>query len=428
MRRLPLLVVGLAVAGFAAACVPQTPPPPPPPPPNPVCQSQAAPPAPTTPSAQVVLTQLNTLAGAITMATRSGDATLYVGTQSGHVYADIGLAPPVEVLDLSSVVNQSGGELGLLGMTFSSDGTKLYVHYSAIGSGNTTVDEFAVGTPAPVVATFGGVGSRRPVLTAPGLEGNHNGGSLLIGPDNMLYLAIGDGGGGNDDFPGYSSHGPGGNGQNINTLQGKILRIDPTDPAPPGGFGLGLSYTAPNDNPFVGPTAGADEVWSFGLRNPFRMSFDKTTGDLWIGDVGQSAREEVDFLAHGDATHPYGKSANFGWNRCEGKTAGPDGTPPSAAGGPAVVDPIFDMSHANGDCAIIGGYVYRGSAVAALGNDYLYTDNCNGKIRALTRSGMTVTNRDLGVSVSSPSSFGQDNNGELYVLSLSGGLYRIDHL
>jgi glucose/arabinose dehydrogenase len=401
MRRGGFVILALA---FAAACAPSPSDPP-------------APPAPPASAPEIKLTQVNSVGGAITMATRAGDPTIYLATQSGHIYAvspGDAVGARTEVLNLSGVVRNSG-EQGLLGMTFGPGGTTLYVHYtSPTGGGTTTVAEYAASGAHP--AAFS---SPRVVLTDDhSAAGNHNGGSLLLGPDNLLYLALGDGGGGNDSGGGQVAHG---NGQSLQRLQGKVVRIDPT----PSG---GQQYTIPPSNPFVGmsDTGGAirAEIWSFGLRNPFRMSFDRTTGDLWIGDVGQGAREEVDFVASGDATHPRGKSANFGWNRREGLIAGPDGTAPNASGG-ALVDPIFDIDHTR-DCAIIGGYVYRGSAIPGLDGQYLYTDNCNGSIRALTRSGSTAANRELGQTASSPASFGEDNSGELYVLSLSGGLYRID--
>jgi glucose/arabinose dehydrogenase len=394
-------LVGIVLATVAAACqVPPPPAPPPPPPPPP-------------PSVSLVL--VTSLGGAITMATRPADPTLYVATLSGHVWAvDAGTGAKAEVLDLSTVVTQAGGERGLLGMAFSPDGTRLFVHYSATGTGATVVDEYPVSGAQP--GGFDGVGSRRQVLTLAQPQGNHNGGSLLFAPDGMLYLALGDGGGGNDGAPAYGSgHAVGGNAQSLDTLLGKIVRIDPTDPTP---GSVGAEYSVPPDNPFVG-AAGEDEIWSLGLRNPFRMSFDRATGDLWVGDVGQSAREEIDFVAAGDAVHPRGRAANFGWNRREGKVAGP-GTP--AVSG--LTEPIFDVDRSAGDCAIIGGYVYRGSQITDLVGQYLYSDNCNGRIRALTRSGATVTNRDLGVTAGGPTSFGEDNDGNLYVLTF-GGVYRI---
>lgn len=403
------MLVAIVILSLAllAACVRVKPKPPATTPPTTTPPTTTAP-----PPLSVKLTAIVNVPGSeITMAVRStaGDTTtLYIGTQGGQIYAVDPIAQTfVGVLDISSLV-QSGGERGLLGMTFSLDGTKFYVHYSALGTGATTVDEFAVSASVPGV--FGAVASRRQVLTNPHSAGNHNGGSLLTGPDGMLYLSLGD-------------NASGANAQSLTTLHGKILRINPDDPDTSGP----LTYTVPNDNPFVTTPAGSNgEIWSMGLRNPFRMSFDRATGDLWLGDVGQSTREEVDFVAASDATHPSGKSANFGWDRREGLVPGPNaGSPPNPAGG-TLVDPIFDIDHSAGDCAIIGGYVYRGSAIPALVGEYLYTDNCNGRIRALKRTGATVTNRDLGVIAIGPASFGEDNNGELYVLSLSGGIFRIE--
>jgi glucose/arabinose dehydrogenase len=410
VRRIGLVVVIVAFA--AAACRAVTPP----------SASPATTPPPPAPSVSV--TQINNVSNPIAMATRQNDPTIYLGTQSGQIYA-VSPGDPVTarnlVLDLGSLV-KFGGEQGLLGMTFSADGTKLYVHYTsptgvAPAPATTTVAAYAVSSDQP--GGFGAPASGRIVFTYDhSAATNHNGGSLLLGPDGMLYLALGDGGNGNDTGLGHVA---GGNAQSLQTLQGKLLRIDPT---PSGGMG----HTIPSDNPFVGKSdaVGADqgEIWSFGLRNPFRISFDRKTHDLWIADVGQGAREEVDFVAADDATHPDGKGVNFGWNRREGLIAGPDTSPPNTAGG-ALVDPIFDYDHSHGDCAIIGGYVYRGSAIPGLAGQYLYTDNCNGSIRALTRSGATATNRALGQTVTSPSSFGEDNSGELYVLSLNNGLFKI---
>jgi glucose/arabinose dehydrogenase len=364
----------------------------------------------------VRLTKVNDL-NAITMATRPSDPTLYVATQAGRIAA-IDLAQPVTsstlVLDLSTLVRNSG-EQGFLGMAFSNDGTKLYVHYtSPAGGGTTTVAEYAA-TPAHPAA-FGAANSGRTVFTADhSAATNHNGGSLLVGPDDDLYLGLGDGGGGNDQGGGQPV---GGNGQSLGSPQGKILRIDPTPVASPA-----ASYTIPTDNPFVGVSDARGEIWSFGLRNPFRFSFDRTTHDLWIGDVGQNAREEVDFVAAGDATNPRGKGANFGWNRREGFIATPGVSSPDVS---PRIDPVFDIDHGTQpDRAIIGGYVYRGAAIPGLVGQYLYTDNQNGRIRALTRTGSSATSRDLGVAVGSPASFGEDNSGELYVLSLSSGVYKI---
>jgi len=414
VRRIGLVVLVVALA--AVACGPIPPPPP-------------------LPDETVHVTQINNLPSAITMATRTTDSMLYVATQQGKIYAIDPTIPSVHtlVMDLNSPPGliQASGEQGFLGMTFSADGSKLYVHYtSPLNGGTTTVAEYAASPAAPATVT---TLTQTQILfqNNHSAASNHNGGSLLLGPDNMLYLALGDGGGGNDGFIGDSTlsyangHLLGGNAQSLQSFQGKILRIDPS--APSGS----LRYTIPSTNPFVGgndfgPELG--EIWANGLRNPFRFSFDKTTGDLWIGDVGQGAREEVDFVAANDATHPGGKSANFGWNRWEGNIVGPEHRFPPR-GSLVLTNPIFDYDHTNGNCAIIGGYAYRGSAISGLVGQYLYTDNCNGEIRSLTRSGATAQNRDLHASVGSPSSFGQDNNGELYVLSVSsgsgGGVYKI---
>jgi glucose/arabinose dehydrogenase len=338
------------------------------------------------------------------------------------------------VIDLSIVPGliQAGGEQGFLGMTFNALGTKLYVHYtSPLNGGTTTVAEYTAAAPPAASGMF--TSPRILFQNDHSFAGNHNGGSLLLGPDGMLYLALGDGGGGNDGFISdltlsyAAGHLLGGNAQSLESVQGKILRIDPTASLSPP-----MPYTIPVDNPFVGVVdvggTARGEIWANGLRNPFRFSFDKTTGDLWIGDVGQGAREEVDFVAATDPTHTPGKGLNFGWNRWEGNIVGPEHRFPPR-GSLVLTNPIFDYDHSHGDCAIIGGYAYRGTAIPGLVGQYLYTDNCNGEIRSLTRSGATAGNRDLHASVGAPSSFGQDNNGELYVLSVSsgsgGGLYKI---
>ena len=230
---------------------------------------------------------------------------------------------------------------------------------------------------------------------------NHNGGQLAYGPDGMLYIAHGDGGSAND---------PGNRAQDLGTLFGKILRIDPR-PGPGG-----APYTIPPDNPFVGTPGARPEIWSWGLRNPWRFAFDPANGDLWIGDVGQGRREEIDYAAAPNA----GRGLNFGWARLEGTL------PVSGIAPPDAVPPVREYDNPAQGCAVTGGKVYRGTAIPALVGKYVFADFCAGRLQAITRTGATFDVTDLRVTAPQVSSFGVDGQGELYVLSLAGGLYRID--
>jgi len=332
------------------------------------------------------------------LATRSDDPALYVATQTGKVFAVRSVGEPTTVLDLTRQV-RAGGEQGLLGIVFSPDGTKLYAHYSGVTAGDTVLDEYAMknGTADP--------GTRRNLLTLPDLQVNHNGGQLAFGPDGFLYMALGDGGGAGDRG---SGHAPGGNGQSLNTLLGKILRIDPR----PSGAN---PYTVPADNPFVGTANARPEIYVYGLRNPWRFSFDRATGDLWIADVGQNQYEEVTRLPARTIA-----GSNLGWNLFEGTHSYREGDDVD------VVMPIVELDHADGNCSITGGYVYRGKKIPGLRGWYLYTDYCNGTLRAAKVNARgEVQQRDLDLSASDVSSFGQDNDGELYVLSQSTGVFRL---
>jgi glucose/arabinose dehydrogenase len=347
----------------------------------------------TTEPLAVRLTQVGSVSGATAMATRPGDNTLYVAAQRGEVYAVSG-GTATRVLDIRGSVMDEG-ERGLIGLTFSPDGTRMYVHYSSRPSGDTTIAEFPTGA-IPIAP-----GSGRTVLTYTHPRQNHNGGQLAFGPDGFLYIGLGDGGGSGD---------PDNLAQNTGDLRGKILRIDPL------GATGGAGYAIPAGNPFVG-VSGADEIWSYGLRNPWRFSFDRATGDLWIGDVGQNAHEEIDLTRGGVG------GRNYGWDRLEG--AAPfEGSPP------AVHDlPVLDLPQSDGYCSVIGGFVYRGNAIPALVGAYVFSDFCRGRLEAIrVPTGTTVTERlDLGVpTVQSPTTFGVDNAGELYVISRSGPIYRID--
>jgi Glucose / Sorbosone dehydrogenase len=301
------------------------------------------------------------------------------------------------VLDLSALFS-TGGERGLLSMAFAPDyesSGHFYVFYTGTGAaggavGDLHIDEFTAGAgPAATLAT------RRPVLTiGHSSEDNHNGGQLQFGPDGYLYAGPGDGGGAGDPLEAA---------QDPNRLLGKILRIDPrqhgADP-----------YSVPADNPFV-PGPGADEVWSYGLRNPWRFSFDRATGALLIGDVGQGGWEEVDY----DPFPRSGWRVNFGWDCREG----PDAFEPAGCGG-GLTDPIFAYPNPPGaPAAITGGYVVRDPTLGDLYGRYLYADVYEGQLRSLLPGVPQATGDRLeGIAVDEPITFGQDACGRLYVASL----------
>ena len=335
------------------------------------------------------------------IAARAGDKTLYIAEQSGTIRALRGeTLADTPVLDLTDVVS-AGGERGLLGLAFSPDGTRMYVHYTN-RDGDSEIVEF--GMRADGVDA----GSRRLLLTVEQPQANHNGGQIAFGPDRMLYIALGDGGASGDAGPG---HRPEGNGQALDTLLGKLLRIDPTP-------STNAPYTVPRDNPFVGRSGALPEIWSYGLRNPWRFTFDDETGDLWIGDVGQSAWEEVNFVPAVDGVGA-GRGDNFGWARLEG-THPFSGTAPANA-----VPPVHEFAHTDGSCSVTGGYVYRGKRIRELRGTYLFVDYCRDQIMGLTPDNGGFSPVDLDTQVASVSTFGQRNNGELYVLSQTDGLYRI---
>jgi glucose/arabinose dehydrogenase len=230
---------------------------------------------------------------------------------------------------------------------------------------------------------------------------NHNGGKIFMGTDNLLYLAFGDGGGAGD---------PNGKGQNLNSRLGKILRIDPRP--------LGTApYRIPPGNPFVGQAPKRPEIWMYGLRNPWQFSIDRGTGDMWIGDVGQNAFEEVDYAPAGQQA-----GVNWGWNRYEGfADYDTDTVTPSTPSPPLLV-----RSHGEGDCSITGGHVYRGSTIPLLQGAYVYADYCTGKLRAVVQQNGAVTqSRLFGVNVSGITTFGQGPGGELYPTLHNGTIYRL---
>jgi glucose/arabinose dehydrogenase len=338
------------------------------------------------------LTKVATLDSPVAMATRTGDPALYVAEKTGRVRAIMnGQVEPHPVLDVSGEVSL-GSEQGLLGLAFSPDGDFLYVNYTD-ASGDTRVIEYGMGDEAARADTA------REVLFVDQPYANHNGGNLTFGPDGFLYIGLGDGGSGGD---------PHDNGQSLGTLLGKMLRIDPR---PSGGKAFGV----PDDNPFRGRDGADPAIWAYGLRNPWRYSFDRETGDLWIGDVGQNSREEIDVQPAGSTG-----GENYGWNRLEGTVAFA-GDPPGNA-----VDPVFDYPTGIG-CAVTGGYVYRGAAIEHLFGGYLFGDFCAGFVRGIVvKDRKVVQEKEFGIQVASLSSFGEDQEGELYALSLGGSVFRIE--
>lgn len=336
--------------------------------------------------------------------------------ESGHINQQ-------NFLDIVSLVGGGtsfGSEQGLLGLAFHpnyQENGYFYVHYTNT-SGANTIRRYSVQVNNPDLAD---PTSGLTLLVNSQIFANHNGGWLGFGPEGYLYAAIGDGGGAGDT---------GNNGQDIGNLLGTMIRIDVDNPD------RGSNYGIPDDNPFVGED-GRDEIWGFGLRHPWRNSFDRLTGDLWIGDVGQGSREEIDFQPAGD-----GAGWNYGWRCYEGNQPfnlnPPAGDPPCPdyedTAQPIHVYPISGQS----ECAVVGGYVYRGCAMPELQGIYLFGDYCSAKVWAMEFDGQdvqSVTNIQSqlspsveGFNISTISSFGEDNTGEVYILSNSttnGALFKI---
>ncbi len=291
------------------------------------------------------------------------------------------------ILDLTSETT-TNGERGLLGMDFDPAGERLYVHFSGL-DGEGRIESFAF-DPDGIDP-----GSRAVHLTVDQPFANHNGGDIHFGLDGHLYVAFGDGGSGGD---------PENNGVDTNTLLGAVLRlaVDGTD-----------GYDIPADNPFA-DGGGAAEIYLYGVRNPWRIDIDEATGDLWIADVGQNEIEEIDHL---DADVEFGLGAHLGWNLREGTREFAGDAPEGH------IEPIYEYDHDQG-CSVAGGFVYRGDAIGALQGAYVFSDLCEGEIRAVDATG---AQRSLGVNVGSGEvlSFGEDHAGELYVLTASGPILAI---
>jgi glucose/arabinose dehydrogenase len=307
---------------------------------------------------------------------------------------------PTPFLDLTGRVGTIG-EQGLFALAFDpgyATNGRFIVHYTDV-SGNTVVSAFRVAADDPDRAD---PASEAVLLTVEQPASNHNGGQILFGSDGMLYVGLGDGGGSGD---------PNGNGQSLTDLLGDILRLD---------VSTGDAYTIPPDNPFAGRTDARPELWSVGLRNPWRFTFDPATGDLYVADVGEHAWEEVDVVT---AAQGAGRGANFGWSDTEGSHCfGDGGCDPSR-----YTLPVLEYSHSEG-CSVTGGFVYRGAAIPALQGHYFYADYCEGWVRSFRlQDGSAVEPQQwptLAPGGGVPG-FGQDAAGELYVLSAEGRVFRI---
>lgn len=316
-------------------------------------------------------------------------------------------------LDISGPV-LAGGERGLLGMAFDPNyatNRRFYVSYTADPDGTSVIARYLVDPNNPNVAL---PAADRIILTVPQPFSNHNGGMIAFGPDNLLYVALGDGGSGND---------PGNRAQNAGELLGKLLRIDVSQ-----GASGQPAYLVPPSNPCVGQSGAREEIWSIGLRNPWRFSFDRMSGDLYIADVGQGALEEVNVSTVAGGA---GRGTNYGWRIKEGTAC--TGLGPGDCNRSDLQAPPVEYTHTvppggnTAACSVTGGYVYRGSAIPALQGTYFYADFCAGFVRSFRFVNGAVTEHANWASLGGGniSSFGEDADGELYIVTLGGGLYRI---
>jgi len=349
---------------------------------------------------------LSTLAGGFVLpvhVTHAGDGTerIFVVEQEGRIRILAGgVVLPAPFLDLASLVPPrlvAGGEQGLLSVAFPPGFAAkryFYVNYTRSPDGATVVARYRVSIGDANVAD---PASEEIVLNVSQPFANHNGGQLAFGPDGYLYIGMGDGGSGGD---------PLNNGQSPGTLLGKLLRIDVESGTAP--------YAVPLDNPFVGVAGVRPEIWALGLRNPWRFTFDRGTGDLYLGDVGQNAFEEVDFQPAGS---PGGQ--NYGWNIMEGDSCYPPGTAGCNRTGLSL--PVFVYDHSLG-CSVTGGHVYRGSAIPSLRGVYLFGDLCSGRIWGIRKNGAAWDNAVLADSTTlTITTFGEDESGNIYVANYANG-------
>ncbi|MET0664481.1 MAG: PQQ-dependent sugar dehydrogenase [Acidimicrobiales bacterium] len=323
----------------------------------------------------------------------------YLAERAGVVRdLDLATGESTAVLDITDETT-TNSERGLLGLVVAPDGGHLYVSSTNL-DGDSRVVEYAIADDGALDET-----SARTVLALDQPFPNHNGGHLVFGPDGLLYIGLGDGGAAGDPLEA---------GQDRGQLLGSILRIDPAGVD-------GSAYAIPADNPFVGEEGARPEVWLKGVRNPWRFSFDRATGDLWVGDVGQGEIEEIDHLpAEADGLNA-GRGLNLGWNAMEGDQPYDDGVEPDDH-----TPPVFTYTHAEGGCSVTGGFVYRGSTIPELFGAYLYADYCAGDLRALAvTDGEVVDDATIADPVDGPVSFAQGHGNELYLLAQSGPLLEI---
>jgi glucose/arabinose dehydrogenase len=364
-----------------------------------------------------------------------GDSThLYIVQQAGGILSLDMVTNALTTFFTIGGLTSTSGEQGLLGMAFDPNyatNGKFYLNFTVpggtFGNGVTHISEFQLPAGKKKKHKKRNVSTEQVLLTFSHPQSNHNGGWIGFSPRsgdaNNLYIATGDGGSSYDQGTGHLE--PGGNAQSNTSLLGKMLRIH-VDAKTAG-------VTIPSNNPFFASGTFRREIWLSGLRNPFRNSFDRQTGRMMIGDVGQSTREEVDVQ---EATNP-GGGENYGWRLREGRIMTPGGSPPvGGAPPPGSVDPILDYDRSVGG-TVIGGYVYRGTRIPALQGKYIFGDFLAGKIFALDYDGTTVSNfqditsmlfptRTGGFTLQSPSSFGEDGNGELYIVDFgAGSIYKI---
>lgn len=345
---------------------------------------------------QLVISGLDSPIGLANSADSSG--RLFVLEQSGRIrVVREGELLSEPFLDIRDRVGSEANEQGLLGLAFHPryiENGYFYVNYTD-RNGDTIIARFQVTGENRDRAD---PGSEEPLLYIAQPYSNHNGGAVAFGPDGFLYLGLGDGGSAND---------PQGNGQSTNTHLGKILRIDVDG---------GYPYSVPPDNPFVN-VGGLPEIWAIGLRNPWRFSFDRLTGDLYIGDVGQNAWEEINYLPLGSPS-----GANFGWNYREG-THPFQGSPPA---GLDLIDPVAEYDHSQG-CSVTGGVVYRGEMMPEWQGIYLFGDYCTGFVWGLiaAQPGFWQSQKLFEID-GNITSFGEDESGEIYLLDRSGGMYRLN--